>query len=186
MEASMNFSKRAIIQCTGRESGFSLIELMVAIGVLSILAGIATPGFINWLPDYRLKSAARDLYSNFQLARITAIKSGTHCTITFNQPVDDVTYDYVVFKDADNDLEYDTSEKPGIITKVKWTDYKSVSGNSNTFTNNDDGLPAIAFRSNGIPSNNTGGLGMGTLSIKNTKNKETDIVVSSAGNIRID
>jgi len=168
---------------TEKERGFTLTELMVTIGVFSILAGIAIPALINWLPDYRLKSAARDLYSSFQLAKITAIKTGANCAITFNQPVDGITYDYVVFRDSDNDLEYDISEKA--IRKVKWTDYKSVSVIGNTFTNNDDNLPAVAFRSNGIPTNNSRSFGAGTLSLKNTNNKETSVVLSRAGNIRI-
>jgi prepilin-type N-terminal cleavage/methylation domain-containing protein len=43
---------------TGR-SGFTLIELMVTIGVLAIMAAVAIPGFSRWLPSYHLKSAAR-------------------------------------------------------------------------------------------------------------------------------
>ncbi len=168
-------------------SGFSLAEVMTVIAIIGIVSAIAVPGFVGWLPDYYLKSAARDLRAGFQLAKITAIKSGRNCTITFNQPVDGDTYDYVIFQDADNDLELDNSETTGIVKKVKWLDYHpSISLDSNSFTDNDDGFPAVAFRSNGITRNNGGGFGAGTVSLKNTDNSEADIVMSSAGNIRVE
>ena len=113
-----------------------------------------------------------------------------NCAITFNQTVGGINYDYVVFVDADSDLEYDAGEN--VITKVHWRNYKSVSfdtteggGDGLTFTDNDAGLPSIAFRSNGLPRNNIGGLGAGTVFLKNTNNKTISVVVSSAGNIRI-
>lgn len=177
---------REFIESKKANQGFSLLELMVTIGILGIVAAIAVPGFIRWLPDYYLKSAARDLRSNFQVAKIAAIKSGTNCTITFNQPVDSETYGYVIFQDTDNDLELDNAETANIIRKVKWADYVGVSVDANSFANNDDGLPAVAFRSNGIPINNTSGFGAGTVSIKNTNTSEADIVMSMAGNIRVD
>ena len=179
----MNDSKTDHPKVNAREFGFTLTELMVTIGIFTILITIGIPGFIKWLPDYRLKSAARDLYSTLQLARLTAIKSGTNGTITFNQPVDSTTYGYVVFKDADNDLEYESGEV--IVKKGEWGEYEGVSVSGNTFTVNDDSLPCLAFRSNGIPVNNTGGFGAGTVSLVNTNGKDTDVVVSAAGNVRI-
>ena len=47
-----------------RECGFTLIELTMVIVVIAILAATATPAVIDWVPDYRLKGAARNLYSN--------------------------------------------------------------------------------------------------------------------------
>ncbi len=168
-------------------AGYSLAELMTVIVIIGILSAIAVPGFLAWLPDYYLKGAARDLRAGFQLAKITAIKSGRNCTITFNQPVDGDTYDYVIFQDDDNDLELDNSETAGIVKKVKWLDYHpSISLDSNSFTDNDDGLPAVAFRSNGIPRKNGVGFAAGTVSLKNTDNSEADIVMSRAGNIRVE
>ena len=169
-------------------SGFSLAEVMTVIAIIGIVSAIAVPGFLAWLPNYYLKSAARDLRASFQLARMTAIKTGTNCTITFNQSVDGDTYDYVVFQDGDNDLVLDNGEIPDIVKKVKWTDYhSSISLNSNNFTNNSGGLPAVAFRSNGIPvaNNNSFFAPDGTVSIKNTDNSEAGITMSSAGNVKV-
>ena len=178
---------RAFQKRKSTHDGFSLAELMAVIAIMGIMAAIAVPGFIQWLPNYYLKSAARDLRASFQLARITAIKSGADCTITFNQPVDGKTYDYVVFQDADSDLVLDNVEIPDIVKKVKWTDYhSSISMNSNNFTNNSRGLPAVAFRSSGITRNSGGGFGAGTVSIENSHNSEARVVMSMAGNVRVE
>jgi Tfp pilus assembly protein FimT len=51
---------------------------------LAILASLAIPGFSRWLPNYRLKGAARDLYSNFQLAKAGAIRERAQWAVVFN------------------------------------------------------------------------------------------------------
>ncbi|MGE5838513.1 MAG: Tfp pilus assembly protein FimT/FimU, partial [Deltaproteobacteria bacterium] len=47
-----------------REKGFTTIELAVSIVIICILLGLAIPGFSRWIPNYRLRGAARDVYSN--------------------------------------------------------------------------------------------------------------------------
>ena len=71
-----------------RESGFSLIELLVIIVIIAILAAIAIPGFSAWLPSYRLRQAARDVYSNLQKAKMNAIKSNSEWRVYFDIPGD--------------------------------------------------------------------------------------------------
>jgi len=66
-----------------REQGFTLIELMITIIILSVLLGLAIPGFSRWLPNYRLRGAARDLYSNLQLAKSGTIKDRANWAVEF-------------------------------------------------------------------------------------------------------
>ncbi len=63
-------------------AGFTLIEMVVAMAILAILAGFAMPVFAKWLPNYRLKSAAREVFSNMQLAKLEAVKRNQLCEFT--------------------------------------------------------------------------------------------------------
>jgi Tfp pilus assembly protein FimT len=47
-------------------------------------------------------------------------------------------------------------------------------------------INGIAFAPNGFPTDNTGALATGTVYIKNKDNKRSSIVVSPAGNVRIE
>ncbi len=66
------------------EAGFTLLEVMTVLGIIFFMAAIATPVALSWIPDYRLKNAALDLFSNLQLARIRAIQSSREYGIVFN------------------------------------------------------------------------------------------------------
>jgi len=109
-----------------RSNGFSFIELLVTIVILGIVALIAIPGFSRWLPNYRLRAATRDVFSNFQHARLTAIKRHRTCAVTFNQTIATTIYDYVVYVDNNGDLKFDD---PGdeMLTTVSFSDrYEGV------------------------------------------------------------
>ena len=66
-----------------KRSGFTLIQLIIVIVLLAILAGVGVPNFLSWLPKHRLKHAARDLYSNLQLEKMTAIKANKDCRVNY-------------------------------------------------------------------------------------------------------
>lgn len=57
-----------------RETGVTLIELMISIVVLGVLVGIAIPSFIDLIERNRLSGAAQTAYAEFQRVRAEAIK----------------------------------------------------------------------------------------------------------------
>lgn len=57
-----------------RETGFTLIELMVAIAVFGILLAIALPNFSEMIINQRVRSAASDVFATLIFARSEAIK----------------------------------------------------------------------------------------------------------------
>jgi len=67
-----------------KKDGFTLIELLVTMIVLAIVTAITIPVFARWLPDYRLRAAARDVYSNMQLAKMGAMRNNANWAIVFD------------------------------------------------------------------------------------------------------
>jgi len=72
-------------------AGFTLIEILIVIAIIGIAAAFGVPTFLDMLPNWRAKSAATDLFSNLQLAKLTAIRRGTNCVVTFSGDPDTAT-----------------------------------------------------------------------------------------------
>ncbi|MDY6839218.1 MAG: prepilin-type N-terminal cleavage/methylation domain-containing protein [Thermodesulfobacteriota bacterium] len=70
-----------------RDSGLTIVELMVAIALLAILVNVASPSFMEWQHHQRLMRAARDLYSNMQHTKLGAIKANANWAMVFDNSV---------------------------------------------------------------------------------------------------
>ena len=66
----------------GRNRGFSIVELLIAIVIGMVLMGFAIPVLQNAMRNYSLNSAASNVSRILQLARYTAIRQGSDaCTV---------------------------------------------------------------------------------------------------------
>ncbi len=57
--------------------GFSLIEVLVVIGIIGIVATVAIPGWLSWRQNTQIRGAANNFIADLQLARIHAIREQT-------------------------------------------------------------------------------------------------------------
>ena len=67
-----------------KNSGFTLIELMVTIAIIAVVTAITIPNIISWLPNHRLGTASRDILSVLQQVRLRAVKDNAVAFIQFN------------------------------------------------------------------------------------------------------
>lgn len=66
---------------TAKHTGFTLIELMVALAVLGILLSIAIPSFQNMVLDNRIAAQANQVITALNYARSEAVKRGASATL---------------------------------------------------------------------------------------------------------
>jgi len=179
----------------GGAAGFTLIELMVVVGLLAILAILASNVLMDsagWLAHYRLRSAAKTIAMVFQAAKMEAIKSNMACTVTFDQTLDDTKhYDCVAFIDANNDLKYDSLER--VLKRLDLSFYQGIQFDPDggddvvrPFPVNAVGKPAISFNPRGLPRDSTGGSVNDGAFLVNDRGSRLKMVVNNAGSIRIE
>ena len=92
-------------------SGFTLIELMVAIAVAAILVALAIPSFETTINSGRLSSASNEMMAGLQSARMEAIRRNRRAVFCLSPAPDAATpscnsagaIGWVVFRDDDKD-----------------------------------------------------------------------------------
>jgi len=67
-----------------RQSGFSLLELLIVVAMALIVAGIAIPNFQRAMRNYRLMGDARAISGEVQLAKMRAAANFTRARVKFS------------------------------------------------------------------------------------------------------
>ena len=67
-----------------RTTGFTLIELMIALAILAILVFIALPSYTIWMQNTQIRTGAEGILSGLQLARAEATRRNTSVELRMN------------------------------------------------------------------------------------------------------
>lgn len=63
--------------------GFSLVELLIVVGIIAVLAAVSLPAISNYLRHYRIKGAAQQVAGEIQAARGKAINKNVNLGVVF-------------------------------------------------------------------------------------------------------
>lgn len=153
--------------------GFTLIELMITVTLMSILLTIGLPSFQSVMASSRLTSSANAMISALQLARFEALKQQKNIIITKKTNWGD---GWIVFADINGDNVQDSTEKTiasfdAISSTIK---IKAVS----TYTNR--------LYYNGSGRVNVGGSFLFCSPATGTATEFRKVIVAATGRIRVD
>jgi len=167
-----------------KQNGFTIVELLIIIALIGIVTAIAIPNFMQWLPNYRLRAATQDLLSNFQKAKLAAVKGNVNVAVCFKND----NSGYTAFVDANANYVNDGEE---VLANVAWDSYKSLvvdlNPPFNTFDTTAGGRPCMAFQPTSIPTDaSAGGFASREAEIGNSNGKTTKLVVSPAGSVYLE
>lgn len=155
-------------------TGFSLIELLIVVGIISVIGAVGTPSLLSQLPDYRLNGAARTVSSTLQFAKMSAASAGKEYRVEFLLDTSPQRYHLQqgnAFRGSDS---WSTIHTTYFIPPQVWIDHATdYRGTHHT------GTSIIAF-------NPTGTASSGGVYLENNRGKLRAVIVSSStGRVRI-
>ena len=147
------------------EGGITLIELVVVLFIIAIMGMCLAPAIGEWLENFRIRQAARDIASTLQFTKMRAISKRLEYRVVFNLGNED-TY-HIEWK---NSGSWKTDADETVKTVPKGVDIKKASFN---------------FGSNKAFFKPDGTCASGTITIENEQGKTFNVVLYWTGRIKI-
>jgi len=158
-----------------KEMGVTMLELLVVIAIIGVMTSVAVGVARSLGPEMRLDSAARDIRSAFQKAKLAAVKKNADCLVVFDTTSPG---SYQACIDADASDSCDTGEE--VIAEKDFSDYPNISLTGASFTSGD----YIQFNSRGS-TGSIMGWSAGSVNCTNARGEMKTITVTRTGEINI-
>ena len=145
------------------EGGITLIELVVVMAIVAIMGVYLAPAIGEWLDNFRIRQAARDIASNLQFAKMRAISRRLEYRVNF----DVANNQYRLWV---NDGGWVPDPEGVVLCTPRGVDITSAGFSG--------GVSRAEFNPDGTASN-------GTITIDNQQGKTYKVVVYRTGRIKI-
>jgi prepilin-type N-terminal cleavage/methylation domain-containing protein len=137
-----------------KQRGFTLIELIITLALIIIMGALAVPFFQSYAINTNLKSAARDIQSDFSSLKGRAIAENTTFSITFNV----ANNNYLI-------------QQGGVTIQTKTPSYFA----------RDIRITSVTFPGSTITFQTRGTASAGTLNLINSRNSTATITTTISG-----
>ena len=147
--------------------GFTLIELIIVIGIIGILSAVALFGWRGYQDNVNLRTAAREVVTDIAALKGRAVAEGIRYRITFS-----TSANYIIEKGTETGAPYATIQTKSL------TSFGAGSGLS-IFSVNFSGTQQIEFLPRGTVSTK------GTMILTNSKGSRATVTVNFAGRTHV-
>jgi type II secretory pathway pseudopilin PulG len=148
------------------QKGITLIELVVVFIIIAMGALLLAPNISAWLPNYRLRSATRDIVSTMRTAQMRAISNSIQYRVNFNAAEVGAANSFILQRN----------------TGGEWVNDGAVQTLPAGITINIDQLPAgrAIFNPNSTST-------AGSTTLRNTRGAQKKVTITSAtGRVKIE
>jgi Tfp pilus assembly protein FimT len=150
--------------------GFTLIEALVVIFLITFISTLAVPDLINWLNKAKLNGAVNNLKGSLELAKLKAIQENGPVAVNFSAK------SYAIFRDTGATIGiHDAGEE--FFRKRSLPKGVRIDLSATTFANTGNGSKKTRFKGRGTSAS-------GTVCLVNSIGMVKKIIVSSTGRIR--
>ncbi|RUO74418.1 prepilin-type cleavage/methylation domain-containing protein [Pseudidiomarina sediminum] len=158
--------------------GFTLLELLVTLVILSIVLGAGVPMMLNLAKSMRLQGAAQDTYALLQYARTDALRTGENRFVVWDSK--DGSWCAAVTNDQNCDCMEDDCSINGVLRQIHSDDYNDIAV-APSFASDSDSTRFDGMR--GLAMGNNGHVALKMMD-DDTTLAEVRLVVSTLGRIR--
>ncbi|SFR44375.1 N-terminal methylation site-containing protein [Pseudidiomarina maritima] len=159
--------------------GFTLLELIITLLILSIVLGWGVPATIEMARTMRLQGAAQDTYGLLQYARSDALSSGENRFVVW----DDENGEWCAAVADNNDCDCLTEDCSidGVLRQINGSEYSGVTMASATFSSGEY-TRFDALR--GLAEGNAGTVSYQLRDSSSAVEREVRVIVSTLGRLR--
>lgn len=198
LQSSINPAKKS----KAKLRGFTLVELMVVVGIAALITAMALPGFNDFIQKFQIDRYAANLRGTINNARQQALRTGLETVVCKREVMqntcskkdsDGYEKGWIVFHDqtagfvataatTDKNRVFDSTE-----TLIQATDGTTASFKTKSYPNAGDNNPAIAISGQGLSLAN-GNVCIMVCAASNCSSKPNNryIVIAQTGHVRVE